>query len=303
MTVCIGAISHWAPNGEAIVVASDHMVTMGGFVQYEHDVPKIKFVTRKTCVMMAGDTLAATTIIQRLSAHFRVGEHGVLDVVQTARTFYEDLRQEQIRTAIFRPRGITMEQFYQDGLQSRLQPQLIGAIDDEVMSYDLGVELLIAGVDDDGAHIYTVGNPGTVDNYKHTGYVSIGSGQIHAIQSLIGFKHSAFHSLFETIFTVYASKRRAEAAPGVGSETDLCIIPPGDTGWMLLNHLQLSKLETLYKEFSQPSGTEIAEKVGNLDLFAEEKINESQTQAANPEQSGDSAEPVSEALHPEENIP
>jgi len=296
MTVCIGAISHWAPDGQAVVVASDHMVTMGGFMQYEHDVPKIKFVSSKICVMMAGDTLSATTLIQQLSSHFRTGEPSVEDVVNTAKTFYEQLRQDQIETEVFRPRGFTMQQFYQEGLQSRLQPHLVGAIDDEVMSYDLGVELLVAGVDSEGAHIYTVGNPGAIGNYKHTGYVSVGSGQIHAVQSLIGFKHSAYRSLYETIFEVYASKRRAEAAPGVGTETDLCFIPPGEMGWVLLNRQQLSKLDRLYTEFSQPAGQEIARKVGDLNLFGDEEENESQTNSAEVEQPDNSAKSFQETV-------
>jgi ATP-dependent protease HslVU (ClpYQ) peptidase subunit len=297
MTVCIGAMSAWYPNSNAIVVASDRMITMGSFMQYEHDVPKIRFVIPKTCVMLAGDTEAAITIIDRLSSHFqhmdpeKKADTKVLEVVQTAQGFYEELRQEKISASIFRPRGITMREFYQGGLQSSLQPRLVATIDDEVMGYDLGVELLIAGIGADGAHIYTVGNPGTVDNYRHTGYVAIGSGGIHAVQSMIGFGHSSFHGLFETIFTVYASKKRAEAAPGVGGNTDLCIISPDGEGFFLLSSEQLEKLETLYKEFSQPSGIEIDRRVADLNLFPEAE-NESQTHTASTENKGDSVEPV-----------
>lgn len=151
------------------------------------------------------------------------------------------------------------------------------------MSYDLGVELLVARLDEEGAHIYTVGNPGTVSDYGHTGYISVGSGAIHSIQSLIGFKHSAYHSLYATIFEVYASKRRAEAAPGVGMETDICIIPPGEAGWVLLDHDQLSKLDRLYAEFNQPAGPVISEKVFALNLFGNEEENETQANTTEAE--------------------
>lgn len=285
MTVCIGAVSYWHPGGQAVVVASDHMVTMGGFIQYEHETPKIRFVTPKICVMLAGDTAMASSIIERLSNHFSEGQHSTADVALAAKIFYEDFRQEQIISEIFRPRGITMEEFYQGGLQSRLLPQIAGSIDDQVMAYDLNVELLIAGVDSEKAHIYTVSNPGVITNYKHSGYVSIGSGSIHAVQSLIGFGHSSLHSLFETIFTVYASKRRAEVTPGVGIETDLFIITPDDYGWIRLNKQQLSKLDKLYSEFGQPGSAEIAAKVTSLELFETEEENESQTNAASSEKS------------------
>jgi len=101
------------------------MVTMGGFVQYEHDVPKIKFVTPKICVMMAGDTLFATTLVKQLSSYSYSDKPSVRDVVSVAKVSYEQLRQDQIETEVFRPRGFSMQQFYQEGLQTRLSPTLL----------------------------------------------------------------------------------------------------------------------------------------------------------------------------------
>lgn len=83
-------------------------------------------------------------------------------------------------------------------------------------------------VDDSGAHVYSVQNPGRPE-YLHDviGYATIGSGAIHAVQSMIDFGHSTKAQYHETVFRVYASKRRAEVAPGVGLDTDMAVISAG----------------------------------------------------------------------------
>ena len=49
---------------------------------------------------------------------------------------------------------------------------------------------------------------------------------------MIGFRHTATDGLRETVFRVYASKRRAEVAPGVGTETDMAIITDAGLSWL-----------------------------------------------------------------------
>ena len=66
-------------------------------------------------------------------------------------------------------------------------------------------------------------------------------------------------------------------------ETDICIIPPGEAGWVLLDHDQLSKLDRLYAEFNQPAGPVISEKVFALNLFGNEEENETQANTTEAE--------------------
>ena len=197
MTVCIGAICNWYPNSNAVIIASDRMITNGDIIQHEHDMSKIVIITERIFAMMAGNTLSATTLIQKLVRRCQNSSNSVEEVVNIAKLLYSEVRSEQINEEIFRPRGITMEQFYVGGLQSRFHPHIATSIDDQVMNFDYGVELIIAGTDNDGAHLYTVGNPGTSSNCERMGYVAIGIGALHATQSMIGFGHSAMHSMFE----------------------------------------------------------------------------------------------------------
>ena len=102
-----------------------------------------------------------------------------------------------------------------------MPPQAVINIDNLIATFNYNLEVLIAGADDSGAHLYAIANPGgSYDDFQPIGYVTIGSGALHAVLSLIGLRQAPMHSLRETVFNVYASKRRAEAASGVGRETD-----------------------------------------------------------------------------------
>jgi hypothetical protein len=112
-------------------------------------------------------------------------------------------------------------------------------------------------------------NPGgQYIDFGQIGFAAIGIGDIHAIQSLIGFKQTRTRSLRETLFNVYASKRRAEAAPGVGEETDLWIVRP--TGIEQPEDAVTQKLEGIYQEYQRPASNELKQRVEELPLSAEE---------------------------------
>ena len=121
-------------------------------------------------------------------------------------------------------------------------------IDQQMQHFNLGVELLLAGADDSCAHIYSVQNPGRPE-YLHDviGYAAIGSGAIHAVQSMIGFGHSPNADYQETVFRGYASKRRSEVAPGVGLDTDMAVV--AIEGTHRLSDDELDQLRTIYGDY------------------------------------------------------
>jgi 20S proteasome alpha/beta subunit len=138
-------------------------------------------------------------------------------------------------------------------------------MDQYVMSFDLGVSLLVAGVDDSGAHLYSIGNPGaSVNDHQPIGYHSVGSGWLHAMQSMIGFGHMSARGLKETIFTVYASKRRAEVAPGVGRDTDMTIVQAD--GIKQLDRTMLDNLEKIFQEYQKPVSQEVKDEINKFVL-------------------------------------
>lgn len=251
MTVCIGGICADEEDrpGRLVVVASDRMVTMGGLTEFEHEVPKIKAITDRIVAMISGDALKGSQLATAVRAVMPAGSTSVQQVSQILADQYSALRRAQLESLVFSPRGLTIESFYAQGGQTRMIPQIAGGIDQQVMQFDLGIDLLIAGVDDDGGHLFSVHNPGgVVNDFAPIGFAAIGSGTLHATQSLIGFRHTSVRDLHQTVFRVYASKRRAEVAPGVGTDTDLAIISA--TGVNYLPTAVVTQLGEIFEEYN-----------------------------------------------------
>jgi len=237
------------------------MVTHSGITEFEHDIPKLRQITERVAFLAAGDALRAASLADQLVASLPTGAIGVEQIAQAAAQAFGMNRHQQIETEVFAPRGLTMQQFYQ-GLQLQWQAQMAFAVDQQVVGFNYNVELLLAGVDDKGAHLHSIVNPGNRSDLTIIGFHAVGSGAIHAIQSLIGFGHTSNAQLRDTVFRVYASKRRAEVAPGVGKATDVAII--SDAGFYWLDESTLTKLEQVYEEYQKPIGAEMRDKVDRL---------------------------------------
>jgi len=264
MTVCIGALCQTSENGVeagAVVVASDRMVTLGQMQEFEHEIPKITPLGDKSVTLIAGDALRGSQVVRDTKYNIAPGS-SMITASQILAEKYAALRDHHIEVDIFRPRGLTREIFYKSPLPG-LQPQVAFQLDNMVGVYNLGVELLLAGVDDAGAHLYQVRNPGAhASNLQQIGYGSIGSGALHAMQSLVAFGQTPKHNLAETIFAVYASKRRAEVAPGVGRDTDLAIIRQSGIVWLAKD--KLAELDKIFTEFIKPASDSVVEQVKRL---------------------------------------
>jgi len=83
---------------------------------------------------------------------------------------------------------------------------------------------IIAGVDENGAHIFIINEDGEVTCQDRAGFAAIGIGVWHAESQFMFEKHSPSKPYPDTLFLTYVAKRRAEVAPGVGKDTDLCVI-------------------------------------------------------------------------------
>jgi len=64
----------------------------------------------------------------------------------------------------------------------------------------------------------------------------------------------------KTVFACYASKRRAEVAPGVGKDTDLAVL--SNKGMFKADKTTLDSLEDLYLEYQKPASDVLMKKGG-----------------------------------------
>lgn len=260
MTVCVAAICQ--DQGEPrTVVAADRMVTLGGFIEFEHAMPKMVPAGVAAIMMLAGETLIAKRLTDETIAGSSATTLAGLAGELAAR--YDTTRSALMEEALLRPRGLTMQGYYQ--AHQALNPQIVVMLDNQMQAYNLGVEILLSGVDATGAHIYTVQNPGGTDRlHDIIGYAAIGNGGIHAIQAMIGFGHSAAADYHETVYRAFAAKRRAEVAPGVGRDTDMAVI--STAGIHKLTDDELQQLQSIYEDFETSSSRALTAKLSTFTL-------------------------------------
>lgn len=261
MTICIGALCA-STNGsgpKTLVVASDRMVTLGQLTEFEHETPKIVALSKCMVALMAGDALKASAIIRPVVTNADPDPRTVETVAKDIAGSYSTARDKQLEIDLFRPRGMSRQDFYAGKF-----PQLLGnvafQIDQHVVVYNLNVSLLVGGVDAQGAHLFEVANPGSnAVDFAQIGHQAIGSGQLHALHSLIGSRHSCTSSVAESLFAVYIAKKRSEVAPGVGVHTDLAYVD--GTGIRRISTKELAVLDDAYKQLQAPTAPEVMAKV------------------------------------------
>ncbi|HML18283.1 MAG TPA: hypothetical protein VK419_14735, partial [Bryobacteraceae bacterium] len=228
MTVCIAAICE---AGAQIVVAADRMFTASFPLNLEFEPPlsKIEQLSSKSLAMAAGSSLAAAEIIEATKERIaEVGGH-VFQIAIAARDAYTHLRNAKIDEQIlnanlgpdfaaFRTRGGTLPAYLQ------VQPAIYQQLVIQMSQFNLGVDVLIAGYEDNGCHIYHLTHPGSLTAFDKLGYNAIGIGAIHAMVTLHLGEQSPKAPLAATLHAVYDAKIAAEVAPGVGQETEMAVI-------------------------------------------------------------------------------
>jgi hypothetical protein len=133
------------------------------------------------------------------------------------------MRQKRIVERVLAPRAFPdIATFYQH--QRTLVEYVALSIQNEIDQFLYGLEILVAGLSADRAHIYAVLDPGTSQCWDFVNFHAIGFGGTHAISALIGREAHQGMSYLDGTMAVLDAKRIAERAPGVGPSTDIAII-------------------------------------------------------------------------------
>ena len=262
MTICIAAM---AANRTAVVVASDKMLS-AAFLSLEFDHPSSKLENLgSSCVgMSAGDALPVGELFASARpVTTQLQNPRIEQIAKAIKNAYCHLRAKRIQETVFQPRGVTMEQFYQQGLLKQFPAELAMSLDDMVQRRSsLGIDLIIAGVDSNGSHIFGIRDPGIVSPYDRIGYHAIGSGLSHAILSLVGARQDWSASINETVFNVYCAKRQAELAPGVGKDLEIRVIT--SEGTRNLTDTDLANLDSILQKRLAPQNEQTSEAISKL---------------------------------------
>jgi 20S proteasome alpha/beta subunit len=253
MTVCVGAICQ---DKAAIVVASDRMVTTSmPPIEFEHTKRKIYDITNNCIALTAGNALIPIEIIPKIRA-ILTKTSMISQIAQNAKDIYQALRAQRAEELFMRPRAISKEIFYSRGA-SIFPPDLFRAIDHEFSTYNFNFDILLAGIDHE-AHLYGITNPGIANCYDTISFHAIGIGYLHAVQVFIAHDYKVSYTVEEAVNIVYAAKKAAESAPGVGLETDISIIT--SNGINNLGRDVIEELSKIYYEVKKTPADEMKEK-------------------------------------------
>lgn len=241
MTICIGVICENRTKG---VVASDRMITERLLsVEFEHGERKFELLSEKCIGLSAGEALPPTEIFRNAKANIPDASN-IQGIAETVSKAFRDYKKKRIEALILRQRGLTVDDFLEK--QRSLLPEIAIRLDQQISGFKMNLNILLVGVDQTGAHMFRIVDPGHSICFDRLGFHAIGSGLPHALATIIAYNYTPALSLKKSAYIVYEAKRNAEKAPGVGKELDLCVVD--DNGVRDISNADIEILEKAYKE-------------------------------------------------------
>jgi hypothetical protein len=254
VTVCIAAIA----ENRAIIGASDRMLSYG-HVQSEGDQTKCVQAAPLIKIMVAGPTDLQTEILRNLDESLLQQEDvtalTVYDMALLYSEFCKQLHQARAEAAILMPLGLTYETFVT--LQRHMAPDFIERVREQLQFFEPpGVQAIITGIDRRGPQIYAANNY-QLSHRNAEGFATVGTGGWLAQSDFIFACHDRDRPYAETLSLVHSAKKRAEAAPHVGRQTDMFIIEEQGAGVGLVCEdvpaEHISQLDRLYRKLQKES--------------------------------------------------
>jgi len=229
VTVCIAAV---CGSPATLIMSSDHMISMGSHWSADGLAMKIDSVGVGWFSQFSAENMSPVTPIHevlRKSSQTTMGQ-----VSSNVKKAYHEQRLVQIQDEILNLYGLSWEDFLTKG-KDLLTERDFEQVIDKIASYDLGLELLMSGFDNEGPHVFSVSNPGKCDFYDKLGFAAIGSGSTLALASLFTSTYKRTDPLETCILKVLCAKFSAESASGVGSDTFVSMYSP-ERGLMWLDY-------------------------------------------------------------------
>ena len=226
-----------------VLCASDRMLTAGD-IEFEPPQTKIYPLTNSILVLVAGDAAAQHSI--SATANRQMAASGSLLVRDGAEIYanaFAEYRKRRNERAILAPLGLDLQAFIAN--QKSMLPEIAARITRDLTLDDLEIAGIVAGVDDHGAHVYVIRDPGQPICHDSIGFASIGIGSGHAESQFMFAGYQKRESLPNALMLLYRAKKRAEVAPGVGTDTDIYSV--SRTGWVAAEEMWTDKLHEIYQ--------------------------------------------------------
>src|SRR5262249_17485392 len=127
-------------------------------------------------------------------------------------------------------------------------------------------------------HIY-VADKDAVSSHDNIGFAAIGGGSWHAESQFMFARYAKWASMARCMLVSYIAKKRAEVAPGVGSETDMWAVvglrnltlnPVQATPYVHVSPSHLERLDTIYQRLMKREMEATSEANEAMETYAEE---------------------------------
>lgn len=204
-----------------IVGASDRMWTGGSGTWEPRQTKQYTLGTQAVGLFAGLATVNAAMFAVTTSKMFAMPNATVEAAAKEHANSYAQFRREEAERVLLISIGQTLYSYHS------LPAPEVGRITDELRRWQVDAEAIVAGLDQTGAHIYSVGHPGMSDCHDLLSFACIGSGAEFATAEFTDQKYTRIWSSSAAFLMVYSAKKRAEVDPYVGTDTDLFVIGPG----------------------------------------------------------------------------
>lgn len=231
-------------DGKTVIALTDRMVSTGDMtLAFEHPRLKAIKISPKAIVLTAG-TVHEPDVLRQAQDEAK-GKDRILEIAEILKKSYQDMREKHIVDEVLRPlAGLKSFSEWHDK-QTTLHDSLVMKLNDGVANYELGLVLILTGVDDRG-HIIRISDPGTYRSFDNLTYCCVGMGNRHAENVFAWYRYSENFPLNEALYISFEAKKRAEMAGGVGRSTDIIVINEKET--RVVNCDTIQGMEKIYHE-------------------------------------------------------
>lgn len=276
MTVGIGAVCE-TDDEPKVIVAADRLVTtgLGTRIEYEHTNSKMEPITQSDGVMAVAVGAGAVSLTDELlyktrGALDQTQDMTVRSVVEKAVNASTELVRESIERQVLAPQGFDSHDEFNDK-QQRLDKGVVNSIQRDLLDKKDAIfsqmNVLVAGVDSEGAHLYGV-RQNDMARHDSIGYHTVGSGSDPAESSFIRSQYDDTCSEKDAIMSVVEAKIRAEEAQGVGRQMDIAVVTQDDI--QMVGDETISKFRDIQEEISEREREAREEVLGEKDYTLEE---------------------------------
>lgn len=275
MTVCLAGMFRYNHGidssedwGKAIITVSDRMITAGD-VQYEPLQRKTAHITPHILAMIAGDYSTHSQAL--IEIHTQIKGDRSRTPYQVALMYGRALQGVKLKEAediILAPLGLNADTFLAQ--QKEMAAASVVDLNAQLQGYSgQDVEAIVAGFDPvmGAFHVYQIDTRGTVRCLDDVGFAAIGIGAWHAKSRLMQVGYTNNWNISAALSSLFAAKKAAEIAPGVGKSTDIHLITRGTI--LPIWEPVAAKIEELFTEFSTTNIRLAGEAISKLGDFIE----------------------------------